>query len=506
MKEISYTDKRHPKLLLVDDKPENLLVLQKVLTELEVELITATSGNEALKHTLNHEFALALLDVQMPQMDGYELAEILREEESTYELPIIFISAIYTDRLNVFKGFEKGAFSFITKPFEPPELLNKVRFFIEKFHMEKAFQESRAKYMELYNSSPDMLISLDMETTFITECNDTLLKNTGYLRTEIIGKSIFDIYHPDCLQEAQQAFRNFAQSGKVENIELILKMKDGAKLNVLFNATGMRDVHGKIIHSNTSLRNITELKSARIRLEKTLKELQRSNDELENFVYLTSHDLQEPMLSVISFIELFKKEYEQQFDENAEKYLQYTLESANRMKELITCLLDYLRIGREKIIDPIDLPNVLNDVLEELQPSIQLNRAEILMDELPQITGCEEEIRHLFQNLISNAIKFKKKDQKPIIRIFSKEEELNWVFCVEDNGIGISQQHFHKAFSIFKQLHKRGVYEGMGVGLAICKKIIEEHGGKIWVESLENQGSKFYFTILKQHSYEEQNL
>ncbi|MBD3638101.1 MAG: response regulator [Crocinitomicaceae bacterium] len=495
---LEYSGKKPPKILMVDDKPANLVALRKVLAPIEAELFEAEDGNEALKLTLEHEFALALLDVQMPGMDGYELAEIMRTDPHTTDIPIIFISAIFTDKLNIFKGYEKGAFSFITKPFEPVELLNKVKFFVEKYHTRKAFEISQMRYKDLYNKSPDMLISVDVETAVIMECNETLLRTTGFNKDEIIGKTIFDLYHKDHVDKAKQALEEFKKKGRLKNIELAISNKDGEKLEVLLNAEGITDLKGQVIKSNSSLRDISELKKTRKKLEKALHDLERHTEELENFVYVTSHDLQEPMLTVLSFIQLLEDEYGESLDKDAKDYIHYCVQAAARMRELITCLLDYLRIGHDDTTEDIHLKDVINEVLDELQGSIKEAKAKIKLEGLPQLTANSDDIKRLFHNLISNAIKFKKPNVDPIIEVKAQDDGDWWEFSVKDNGIGIEEKQFKKVFQMFKQLHKRGEYKGMGVGMAICKKIVEYYGGTIWVESQEGEGTVFYFKLPKQ--------
>lgn len=492
---MEYPGKRKPKILLVDDRHENLIALQKVLANMEVDLVTAHNGNEALQQTLNHEFALALLDVQMPGMDGYELAEIMRSEEETADIPIIFISAIYTDRLNVFKGYEKGAFSFITKPFEPIKLLNKVEFFIERYHTRKAFDDSRTKYMDLYNSSPDMLISMNMETESIVECNATLLQHTGFSREELIGKSIYELYHPECIADVKRSFSGFMNSGEIENVELALKTKTGGRVDVLLNCKGLRDINGRIIHSNSSLRDISDLKKTRQQLEKTLEDLERTNKELENFIYITSHDLQEPMLTVISAIRLLQEELGEDAGKDVQTWIKYSTTAAERMKELITSLLNYLRVGMDKSTEELDFNLIVQEVLDEMFGSVDKSKARIEVGQLPVFHANRQEVKHLLQNLVSNAIKFKKDDRELVIEISCELEGDFARFAVKDNGIGIGKDSFQKVFKMFKQLHEHHKYPGVGIGMAICKKIVEGRGGNIWIESEKGSGTTFYFTL-----------
>jgi two-component system, sensor histidine kinase and response regulator len=400
-----------PKILIVDDKPENLLALRTVLKGLEVDLIEAKSGNEALKATLYNDFALALLDIQMPEMDGYELASILREEEKTANMPFIFISAVYTDNLNVFKGYEKGAFSFITKPFQPEILINKVKYFIDKHQQQITLHKL---YEELKKANTELELS---------------------------------------------------------NLKLDERVKERTK----------------------------ELEKTNKRLEYMLDVLSAKNHELEQFAYIASHDLQEPLRTVSSFAQLLEKGYKNKLDERGDLFLKNILQSSERMRTLISGLLEYSRIGSEKNKSETDCNELLKELLNDLSLIIEENNAKVAVHPLPTLPVYKNELKQLFQNLITNALKFQQKNNTPQIEIGAEEQLNYWKFYVKDNGIGIEPEYHQKVFIIFQRLHSRTEFEGSGIGLAHCKKIAELHEGKIWVESDLNKGSTFYFTITKEH-------
>jgi len=225
------------------------------------------------------------------------------------------------------------------------------------------------------------------------------------------------------------------------------------------------------------------------------KELERKNKELEQFAYIASHDLQEPLRTTSSFVEIIQKQYRGQLDQRADKYFNYILEASDRMKLLIKNLLDYSRIGSKKELEQVDCNKTLHDVLADLGVAINNAKADIQHKPLPVINGYPTEIKQLFQNLIINAVKFQKKGVAPQIRISVEKIEDNWQFAFEDNGIGIEKEHSEKIFNIFQRLHTRAEYEGSGIGLSHCKKIVELHKGKIWVVSEPGEGSTFHFTI-----------
>ena len=236
---------------------------------------------------------------------------------------------------------------------------------------------------------------------------------------------------------------------------------------------------------------------ARLEAGHANEELERKNTELEQFVYIASHDLQEPLRTTSSFVELFQKQYKGKLDEKADTYLSYISQATGRMKTLINDLLEFSRIGSQKELQQVDCNTILQEVATDLGMALSEAGAEINADQLPVILGYRTGIKQLFQNLITNAVKFRKKDVPPIIKICAETKDDAWKFSFTDNGIGIDQQHSEKIFVIFQRLHNRKEYEGSGIGLAQCKKIVELHGGKIWIESRPGEGTTFHFTIPK---------
>ena len=245
------------------------------------------------------------------------------------------------------------------------------------------------------------------------------------------------------------------------------------------------------------LNYFTKLKQTERALEKQTKELARSNAELEQFAYVASHDLQEPLRMVSSYVQLLARRYKDKLDEDANEFIAYAVDGADRMQKLINGLLTYSRIGTHgKAFKPTDCLCVLERALGNLDVAISESRAIVEYDNLPTVICDGLQITQLFQNLINNAIKFRK-DQMPHIRIRAEEKGDEWVFSVCDNGIGIDPRHAERIFIVFQRLHGRHEYPGTGIGLAICKKIVERHGGCIWIESEPGQGSTFYFSIPK---------
>ncbi len=229
--------------------------------------------------------------------------------------------------------------------------------------------------------------------------------------------------------------------------------------------------------------------------EYQVKSLEVKNQQLEQFNYVASHDLQEPLRTITNFSQLLKNDYGSTLDSTANQYLDFILQSSERMRNLILGLLNFSRLGKESVRKKVNCQVLVQNILLDLQASIQEKKAVLNVANLPVLQGYELELRQLFQNLISNALKFSREEEDATIDILCEEDENGYTFCVRDNGIGIQEKHHDKIFILFQKLHNREKYKGTGIGLANCKKIVELHQGKIWVTSTFGKGSAFFFTI-----------
>jgi len=253
--------------------------------------------------------------------------------------------------------------------------------------------------------------------------------------------------------------------------------------------------YGRPVRMIGIMLDVTESKLAEERLAAQAQELARSNAELQEFAYVASHDLQEPLRAVAGCVEIIRRRYQGKLDARADQVISHTVEGAARMQNLINDLLAYSRIGsRDHPFEPTDCQAILNTVLANLEVPIDESGAKITHDDLPTILADSRQLTQLFQNLISNAVKFRG-DQAPLIHIGVKKQNGEWIFSVRDNGIGIEPYYFERIFRIFQRLHARNDYPGTGIGLAICKRVVERHGGRIWVESEPGHGATFFFTF-----------
>ena len=256
------------------------------------------------------------------------------------------------------------------------------------------------------------------------------------------------------------------------------------------------EMMSKMSYNNIKLaRSLSERENLMSSLNKTMEKLQKSNSELEQFAYVASHDLQEPLRMISNFLQLLKKRYEGQLDSDADEFIGFAVDGAKRMQILINDLLAYSRVtSKAEAFENVNLEKVLDEVLFNLEIDIEKNQAIIKREPLPEIHADYSQMVQVFQNLVGNALKYRS-DEKPEISISTKKEHDHWLFGVKDNGIGIESEYFPQIFQIFRRLHTHDEYEGTGIGLAITKRIIEHHQGKISVESEPEKGSTFYFTI-----------
>lgn len=394
------------KILLVDDKPENIVALEAVLDDLGEDLIRAHSGKEALRACLEHDFAVILLDVKMPDMDGFETAALIRERERSSGTPIIFLTALKSEE-HLFRGYYMGAVDYLHKPIVPEVLRSKVSVFVDLWR-----------------------------------------------KTALTRKHAAELQRKNAELEQQIAERLKAE----ENFR---------RLNA-------------------------ELEQ---RVQERTQELSRSNEELRQFAYVASHDLQEPLRTVGSYAQLLAKRYRGQLDDTADEFVGYIVGGVTRMHTLLNDMLAYSRVSETqgKPLEPASLETVLQTALLDLELTIHESGATVTHDPLPEVMCDAVQIGQVFQNLIGNAIKYKGVDP-PRVHIAAAKQEGDWVLEVSDNGIGIKAEYYDRIFGIFKRLHGREL-PGTGMGLAICKRVVERHGGRVWVTSEPGKGSKFYFSL-----------
>lgn len=346
----------------------------------------------------------------------------------------------------------------------------------------------------------DTLIVTDSDGT-INMINKSALELLGYSHTEIIGQKLSVIFPQEDLPKDEKLIDTYIKKEFVSKAEVRYQTKNGEIIPVSISSTVLKDINNEIDGIVFVAQDISDYKRAE-KLARSSEALERSNKELEQFAYVASHDLQEPLRMISSYVQLLKRRYGDNLDGDANEFIDFAVDGAERMKTLIQDLLAFSRVGTNgeefKITSTQD---VLDEVLSNLQISIKESSAVITNDTLPDLVVDRTQILQLFQNLLTNAIKFSG-DKSPEIHIQVIDNYTEWLFCFNDNGIGIEQQYSDQIFVIFQRLHGLGEYTGTGIGLSIAKRIVERHGGQIWVESEPGNGSSFKFIIPKHKSDE----
>jgi PAS domain S-box-containing protein len=501
-------------VLVVDDRPDGLLALEAVLTTEQYDLVKASSGREALQLALYQDFAVILLDVQMPEMDGFETAKLLRENPRTQNTPIIFVTAINKELRHINQGYESGAVDYIFKPLDPFILKSKVDIFVDLYNknvqirrqsallrrieiqekerqLQELRQESRKQYIDLADAIPHMVITIQNDGK-LEHCNQYWYEYTGL---DIDDKSMpwEMVVYPQDVKKLLVLWIRRKRNLDNFQMEARIRQKDGVyKWHLVRFVSEMRE--DEIIGWIITATDIDNIKKAEKKFRLLSKELDRSNKELEQFAFVASHDLQEPLKIISSYLDLISFKYKEKLDEKALSFIKAAQEGSHRSQRLIRDLLEFARVGiKQKTFSEVDFNQVFNQAKNNLLITIKDKEAEIICDSLPTLLADQMQMVQLFQNVLANAMKYC--DNKPKIIIEAKESDEEWIFSIKDNGIGIDKQYYDKIFIIFQRLHLMKEYEGTGMGLAICKKIIERHHGRIWVDSTPGEGSIFHFSL-----------
>jgi PAS domain S-box-containing protein len=358
--------------------------------------------------------------------------------------------------------------------------------------------QMEGRYRGLLEAAPDAMVVVN-QSGGIVLLNKQAEKQFGYRRDELLGQKVTSIIPKgfaerliaDGLRSAEDALTQHIGMG----IELNGRRKDGSEFPLELMLSPLSS--GEEVLVTAAIRDITARKQAEQHLLQKMQELHRSNEELGQFAYVASHDLQEPLRMVASYTTLLSRRYKGKLDSNADEFIAFAVDGASRMQRLIQDLLAYSRVGSSgKEPSETSSEDALERTLDILSGQIEDSGAVVTHDPLPDVLADELQLIQLFQNLIGNAIKYQRPGAPEVHVGAVRDGATQWVFSVKDNGMGIDPQYFERIFGMFQRLHKREEFAGTGIGLAICKKIVERHGGSIWVESQPDQGSTFRFTLV----------
>jgi PAS domain S-box-containing protein len=377
------------------------------------------------------------------------------------------------------------------------DLAGNLRGFSEFSHDLSESKESGAKYRALLEAAPDAMVVVSQAGEIVL-LNVQAEKQFGYSRHELVGQQVKNIIPEgfaerliaDGTRSAAEALAQQIGTG----IELVGRRKDGSEFPIEIMLSPLESTEGILV--TAAIRDVTERNKSEAYLVKTVGELKRSNDELQQFAYVSSHDLQEPLRMVASYTQLLAKRYTGRLDSDADEFIAFAVDGCNRMQGLIQDLLAYSLAGSNgKELREISSEDALKVALTNLRAAVEQSGALVTHDSLPMIKTDETQLTQIFQNLVGNAIKYRRAESPQVHISASKNDGNEWIFSVRDNGLGIDPQYFDRIFILFQRLHGRDEFEGTGIGLAICKKLLERLGGRIWVESQPEKGSTFYVAL-----------
>lgn len=352
------------------------------------------------------------------------------------------------------------------------------------------------KFKGLLESAPDAMVIVNKDG-IIQLVNNQVKNIFGYEKAELEGKKVETLIPNKYRNNHANHRHSFFKAPKTRpmgaGLELLGLRKNGEEFPVEISISPL-EMDDNILVS-AAIRDITERKAAETSLKEFNRQLQSKNKELEQFAYIASHDLQEPLRTITGFANIISEQYSHSFDQIGHRSMKYIIDASNRMSQLIKGLLDYSRLGRNREIKMVDCTKLLREIQNDLVLLLKSTNGTLKYGNLPSVKGNEVELRLLLQNLISNGIKFRRPKEKPHIEVSAEYDKQGWIFAVKDNGIGIPKQYQKRVFLLFQRLHERGEYEGTGIGLAHCQKIVDAHGGQIWLKSDNDQGSTFFFQL-----------
>ncbi|MBN1178384.1 MAG: response regulator [Anaerolineae bacterium] len=486
-------------LLIADDDVRVLETFSRNLERLGYTVVKALGGEEAVRLYAHGQPAIALIDVRMPGMDGFDVLKAIRSGDP--EAEVILVTG-HGDVDTAVEALRLGASDFLAKPVEQSALDIALRRAQDRIRLKRslrraqaALQASEAHYRAITEAAVVGVGITDVEEN-LTFVNQAFADMLGYERTEMWFMNLAQLTTPEEFVRYRQETQSW-MAGLRSQYETVMRRRDGSMLHVLVSAAPITDAEGEM-RILAVISDITDLKNAERERERYAAELERSNKELQQFAYIASHDLREPLRMVSGFVDLLARRYRGRLDDEADEFIAYIVDGVARMQRLISDLLAYSRAGkRDDRLALSDCNALVEQALLNLHAVVAESEAVVTHDPLPTLVVDPSQIVQVFQNLISNGIKFQPPQpvEPPRVHISAEQGGGIWTFSVQDNGIGIAPEDIERVFEVFERLHTQEEYPGTGIGLSICKKVAENHGGRIWATSELGRGSTFFFTI-----------
>ena len=480
-------------IIIVEDEHIVANDIQRTLENLgyKVPAIVST-GEKALESVRKYQPDLVLMDIVIKgKLDGIETTKKIHEQ---WDIPVIYLTA-YADYTTLERAKITDPFGYLLKPFMEKELQSTIIMALYKHQMSRKLKASEEKYRTLVENTHDVIYSMNSEG--IVGYISPQIYKYGFKTEDWIGEKFIDFIHPDDRKMVEEAFQSLLDGGGERTI--LYRVPDHEKNIRWFEDRSREQYDEKQNPAGFTgvLRDVTDRKLAEIQLEKTTKELKLYVQELEQMNYIGSHDLQEPLRMVASYVQLLEKKYKDQLGEDASEYIAFAVQGVNRLQQIIQDFLSYSRVSMETYhFAWLNMNFLVETAIERLKPLIDSAHAKIKIHSLPEVVGDSRYLIQVVYHLIKNAIVFRS-DKTPRIEIKASENRESWIFCVKDNGIGVEERYATRIFHIFQRLHNRTSYPGNGAGLAISKRIIEKHQGKIWLETRKKDGATFCFSLPK---------
>jgi PAS domain S-box-containing protein len=484
-------------ILIVDDIASNIYALENLLAKDDRIFLTATSGSEGLKIALGTNLDLIILDVQMPDMDGFEVANMLKSNKRTKDIPILFASAEMKEQKNIVKGLEEGAIDYLFKPLDPEVTRAKVNVLLKLELQRKELIEKNSaleKSFILINNCCDIICTIDAESMRFEEYNTATCTLLGYTPGEMDANPLTFFLASDDIENIE----NLRRSRKdTLSFETRMYCKDRSSKWLQWNIA----VKGSKWFCNA--RDITdrkladeEIKHLNQNLKENVQQLEMANRELESFSYSVSHDLRSPLRALSMYSQIIEDEHLPGLSPEAQKMFANIKRNTHRMGRLIDDLLEFSRLGKKTVKkNVINMKNLIESVYNELETPYK--KGVLILDELPEIEADYNLLKQVVINLISNAVKYSSKIENASVHVGFLDKEDEVIYFVKDNGVGFDMEYLNKLFGVFQRLHSEKEFEGTGVGLAIVSRIVEKHGGRVWAEAKVNEGATFYFSLPK---------
>jgi PAS domain S-box-containing protein len=490
-------------ILVVNDDPDQLELMSEALKMAGYRVLNASDGHEAFEIAKRKLPDLVISDVRMPRVDGVDLCRLIRSDHNLGAIPILLASALQKDTESAIEGLEAGADDYLEIPFDMMRLIAQVARLIERKKYVDALRDSNSKYKMLIEQASDGIFILDQKG-YLTEVNSQACEMLGFGREEMLKLNAKGLVLTETTTTVLPSLAEL-QSGKTFLGECHLRCNDGSLIQVEISAKMLDDGRIQAIARDITERKLAEEQIRRLnetlerRVAERTAQLEEINTELESFSYSVSHDLRAPLRFISGFADLLVKRSATTLDDVGLRYLKVISESVKEAGDLVDDILSFSRMGRAEMSETVvNMDPLVKETLEMLDTETKGRTIVWRIESLPKIQGDPSMLKIVWQNLLTNAIKYTRPRAEAVIEIGSESSGHEYIFFVRDNGVGFDMESADKLFGVFRRLHSDQEFEGTGIGLANVRRIIHRHSGHTWAEGKVGCGATFYFSLPKQ--------